>query len=57
MKPIYVTIGHRVCLPSAVRIVSQCLDGFRIPRPTREADYFVRDLRRAYQGQRARHRA
>jgi deoxyribonuclease V len=57
VKPIYVTIGHRISLPSAVRIVKQCLDGFRIPRPTREADHFVGDLRRAHQGQRARDRA
>jgi deoxyribonuclease V len=49
VKPIYVTIGHRVSLESAVRIVTQCLDGFRIPKPTREADHWVRDLRRAYQ--------
>jgi hypothetical protein len=25
------------------------MDGFRIPKPTREADHYVRDLRRAYQ--------
>jgi len=49
VKPIYVTIGHRVSLPSALRIVRQCLDGFRIPKPTREADHYVRDLRRVYQ--------
>jgi deoxyribonuclease V len=49
VRPIYVTIGHRVSLESAVSIVTQCLDGFRIPKPTREADHWVRDLRRAYQ--------
>ncbi|MBZ5542280.1 MAG: deoxyribonuclease V [Acidobacteriia bacterium] len=49
VKPIYVTIGHRVSLPSAVKIVERCLDGFRIPKPTREADHYVRDLRRAWQ--------
>ena len=54
VKPIYVTTGHRVSLQSAVRIARQCLDGFRIPKPTREADHFVRDLRRAYQERRAR---
>jgi len=50
VKPIFVTQGHRVSLESAVEVVRQCLDGFRIPKPTREADHFVRDLRRAYQG-------
>jgi deoxyribonuclease V len=49
VKPIYVTTGHRVSLDSAVGLVKQCLDGFRIPKPTREADHYVRDLRRAYQ--------
>jgi deoxyribonuclease V len=49
VRPIYVTTGHRVSLDSAVQLVKQCMDGFRIPKPTREADRFVRDLRRAYQ--------
>jgi deoxyribonuclease V len=49
VKPIYVTIGHRVSLESAVRIVVQCTDGFRIPKPTREADHWVGELRREYQ--------
>jgi len=46
VKPIFVTQGHRVSLDTAVRLVRQTLDGFRIPRPTREADHFVRELRR-----------
>jgi deoxyribonuclease V len=49
VKPIYVTTGHRVSLASAVKLVQQCVDGYRIPRPTREADHYVRDLRRSYQ--------
>ncbi len=49
VKPIYVTQGHRVSLESAVRLVGQCLDGLRIPKPTREADHYVRELRRAFQ--------
>ncbi len=47
VNPIYVTQGHRMSLDSAVALVRQCLDGFRIPKPTREADHFVRELRRA----------
>ncbi len=49
VKPIYVTTGHRVALDSAVELVKRCVDGFRIPKPTREADHYVRDLRRSYQ--------
>jgi len=52
VRPIYVTTGHRVSLDTAVGLVKQCLDGFRIPKPTREADHYVRDLRRAYQRRR-----
>ena len=50
VRPIYVTTGHRVSLPSAVELVRQCRDGFRIPKPTRAADHYVRELRLAYQG-------
>jgi deoxyribonuclease V len=49
VKPIFVTQGHRVSLRTAVRLVSACVDGFRIPKPTREADHYVGELRRAYQ--------
>jgi deoxyribonuclease V len=52
VRPIYVTVGHRVSLDSAVKFVGQCLDGYRIPKPTREADHYVRELRRAYQKKR-----
>ena len=30
-------------------LLAQCTDGFRIPKPTREADHWVGELRRAYQ--------
>ena len=49
VRPIYVTQGNRVSLETAVRLVRQCLDGFRIPKPTREADHYVRELRQAFQ--------
>jgi deoxyribonuclease V len=52
VKPIYVSSGHRVSLGTAVRLVRQCLDGLRIPKPTREADHYVRELRRSFQGKR-----
>jgi deoxyribonuclease V len=52
VRPIYVTVGHRVSLDSAVNLVRRCLDGYRLPKPTREADHYVRELRRAYQKER-----
>jgi deoxyribonuclease V len=57
VRPIYVSIGHRVSLESAVEIVARCTDGFRIPKPTREADHWVGELRRAYQPRRQRSNA
>lgn len=47
VRPIYVTQGHRISLSTALKIVQTCLDGFRIPKPTREADRYVRELRRS----------
>jgi len=48
-RPIFVTQGNRISLATAVKVVMKCIDGYRIPRPTREADHYVRDLRCAYQ--------
>jgi deoxyribonuclease V len=44
--PIFVSIGHRLDLPAAVRILIECARGFRIPEPTRLAHNFVTQLSR-----------
>lgn len=49
VRPIYVTQGHRVCLPTALKFVLAVLDGYRIPRPTRDADRFVAAAKRGEQ--------
>lgn len=36
-KPIYVSIGHRVDLEFCVRVVTDCLRGYRLPEPQRRA--------------------
>ena len=36
-KPVYVSIGHRVDLPAAIRWVLECCRGYRLPEPTRLA--------------------
>jgi len=46
VKPIYVSIGHRVSLERAIELVRAVSDGYRIPRPTREADHFVEAVKR-----------
>ena len=41
IKPVYVSIGHRMTLPEASRIVLACATRYRIPEPTRLADKLV----------------
>jgi len=41
VRPIFVSLGHRISLPTALDIVLHCCDGYRIPKPTREADRLV----------------
>jgi len=57
-SPIFVSIGHRVDLPTAIRILLDCTRGVRIPEPTRLADHFVTQLRRGdgRRGDRSRQR-
>jgi deoxyribonuclease V len=52
VKPVYISQGHRISLGRAVELARAVADGFRIPRPTREADHFVEDRKRASMKQR-----
>ncbi|MGB5636901.1 MAG: deoxyribonuclease V [Waterburya sp.] len=38
VKPIYVSIGHKISLPTAVNYVMGCLTKYRLPETTRWAD-------------------
>lgn len=38
VKPIYVSIGHKISLPTAIRYVNGCLTKYRLPETTRWAD-------------------
>ena len=38
VKPIYVSIGHKISLPTAKEYVMQCLTKYRLPETTRWAD-------------------
>ncbi|MGH7806496.1 MAG: deoxyribonuclease V [Thermodesulfobacteriota bacterium] len=44
-KPVFVSIGHKIDLSSAVKLTLKCTRGFRIPEPTRQADIFVAKLK------------
>ena len=46
VQPIFISIGHRIDLETAIEFALACTDGYRIPKPTREADHFVEQLRR-----------
>ncbi len=46
VKPIFVSPGFRVSLTRAIEFTLAVCDGFRIPRPTREADHFVEAVKR-----------
>lgn len=37
-NPLYISVGHRIDLPNAVRLVLAALRGYRLPEPTRQAD-------------------
>lgn len=37
VKPLYVSIGHRIDLGHAIRMVMDCCRGYRLPEPTRLA--------------------
>jgi deoxyribonuclease V len=53
VKPVYVSQGHRTSLARAVELTLAVRDGYRIPRPTRDADHFVRSLLRGLPARRA----
>ena len=46
VKPIYVSQGHRVSLKTAIRLTLAVNDGYRIPRPTRDADHYAGQIKR-----------
>ncbi len=47
IRPVFVSVGHRVDLVSAIKLVLACCTRYRIPEPTRQADIAVAKLKRA----------
>jgi deoxyribonuclease V len=47
VRPLYVSIGHRVTLEDATALVLKMGGGYRLPEPTREADRRVGQLARS----------
>jgi len=46
VRPIFVSPGTGISLKTSINIVMRCLDGYRIPKPTREADHYVGSIKR-----------
>jgi deoxyribonuclease V len=46
VRPVYVSQGHRVSLEAALRLTLSVCDSRRIPRPTRDADQYVSEVKR-----------
>ena len=51
IRPVFVSIGQRVDLDSAVKLVLACCTRYRLPEPTRQADIEVAKLKRKLDGQ------
>jgi deoxyribonuclease V len=50
VKPVFVSVGHKIDQASAVRLVLQSAVGYRIPEPTRQAHLHVNMFRRRHSG-------
>jgi len=46
VRPVYVSQGHRISLETAICFTQEVSDGYRIPRPTRDADHFAGETKR-----------
>lgn len=47
VTPVYVSVGNRVDLASAIALVLRCTGPTRVPETTRQAHLFVNEMRRA----------
>ncbi len=46
VRPVYVSVGHRIDLATATRVVLECATKYRLPEPTRLADHLVGQARK-----------
>lgn len=48
VKPIYVSVGHRITLDEAAEWTLRACRGFRLPEPTRQAHQYVTRLKKTF---------
>jgi deoxyribonuclease V len=48
VRPLFLSIGHRIDLTSATRLALACVTRYRIPEPTRQADIEVAKLKASH---------
>lgn len=46
VKPVFVSPGHMVDIPSSIEVVMHCVSQYRIPEPLRRADHISKELSR-----------
>ncbi|MEA1885429.1 MAG: endonuclease V [Thermotogota bacterium] len=50
-KPLYISPGHLITLEDTMRLVMSCLNGYKIPEPTRQAHILTQRIKREKQAQ------
>ncbi|MBU4128486.1 deoxyribonuclease V [bacterium] len=45
VSPVFISPGHRIDLKGSIEIVLECLRGYRLPEPTRQAHLLVNKMR------------
>jgi deoxyribonuclease V len=48
-KPLYISPGHLITLEDTMRLVMSCLNGYKIPEPTRQAHILTQRIKREKQ--------
>ena len=46
-KPVFVSPGHKIDLRASLDIVIKCARGYRVPEPTRQADKYVKKMKKS----------
>ena len=50
-KPLYISPGHLITLEDTMRLVMSCLNGYKIPEPTRQAHILTQRIKREKQAE------